>query len=423
MLLKKRLGRILSAMSRLLKLPFALQILLALILGCVTGLIFGPGAEPLGEFGGLIIRLLKILATPLVFFAVAEGAARVHFHARQGLKLLFICAVNGSVAAAVAIGLSSVLRIHERVDLTVLTQLAAGEKLPDAKTLQGLELSVLGVLKSVVPQSIVEPFAANAVLTIVLFALLAGLSVRAISRRGSESGPLLERALTAGLQLITEILGYVVRLVPIAVFGVIAKVVGTTGFSVFGALGLFVLLITLGMAIQVFLYYSLILKALARTSPWEFFRKGKDAILTGLFTGSSLASLPVTLRTLEGPMKVSTESSRLAACIGTNFNNDGILLYEVATALFIAQVYGIDLSWAQKIALAGVSAVAAAGIAGIPEAGLITLSLVLTAVGLPLGLLPVLVSVDWLIGRLRAATNVTADMTVATLLDRFKPFR
>src|SRR6185436_6295791 len=128
-------------------------------------------------------------------------------------------------------------------------------------------------------------------------------------------------------------------------------------------------------------------------------------------------TLPVTLRTLEKDLKVGHDSARLAACVGTNFNNDGIMLYEVVAALFIAQINGIDLSGTQKIQLAATSALAAAGIAGVPEAGLITLSLVLSSVGLPLASLPVLLTVDWLLGRLRAMTNVTSDLLVATLLD------
>ncbi len=400
------------------RIPFAAQILLALVLGTATGFALGPGAEPLGELGALIIRLLKILATPLVFFAVAEGVVQVHFRVRHGLKLLLLCAMNGTVAASIAIFLSRSLRIHERVDLTALTALAVGEKAPDTKVLQGLDLSFMSFLKGLIPQSVLEPFVTNNVLSVVLVALATGLAIQALAKREPEISQFAARAVTAGFRVVSEILTFVVGIIPLAVFAVIAKAVGETGLRIFGSLGVFVGLICLGIGLQVFVYYPLILRVLGRTSPLEFFKKGKEALLTGLSTGSSLATLPITLRTLEGPMQVTPESSRLAALIGTNFNNDGILLYEVATALFIAQVYGIDLNWSQQIALAGVSALAAAGIAGIPDAGLITLSLVLTAVGLPLGLLPVLVSVDWLIGRLRAATNVAADMTIATLLDR-----
>ncbi len=130
-----------------------------------------------------------------------------------------------------------------------------------------------------------------------------------------------------------------------------------------------------------------------------------------------MATLPVTLETLDYKLGVSRAASRLAACVGTNFNNDGIMLYEVVAAMFVAQLTGHALAAPALVALCATSAFAAAGIAGVPEAGLITLALVLQAAHLPTELLPVLLSVDWLLGRLRAATNVASDLVVSAVLD------
>jgi DAACS family dicarboxylate/amino acid:cation (Na+ or H+) symporter len=129
-------------------------------------------------------------------------------------------------------------------------------------------------------------------------------------------------------------------------------------------------------------------------------------------TNSSLATLPLTLDALD-ELKVSKSASRLGACIGTNFNNDGILLYEAMAVLFVAQAYGIDLSLGQQVMAALMSLVAAIGVAGVPEAGVVSLSLVLTAVGLPLEVVPLLLTVDWLVARMRSVTNVLSDMTVS----------
>jgi Na+/H+-dicarboxylate symporter len=117
-------------------------------------------------------------------------------------------------------------------------------------------------------------------------------------------------------------------------------------------------------------------------------------------------------------MKVSPQSARLAACVGTNLNNDGILLYEAMAVLFVAQVYGIKLSLGQQVLAAGSCVIAGIGIAAIPDAGLISLALVLATVGLPVEILPLLLTVDWLLSRCRAVTNVTSDILVAVLLDR-----
>jgi Na+/H+-dicarboxylate symporter len=117
-------------------------------------------------------------------------------------------------------------------------------------------------------------------------------------------------------------------------------------------------------------------------------------------------------------MKVSPQSARLAACVGTNLNNDGILLYEAMAVLFVAQVHGLDLSISQQLVAAFGCIVAGVGISGIPDAGLISLTIVLTTVGLPIEIVPLLFTVDWLVGRARAMTNVVSDMLVAVLLDR-----
>ncbi len=216
-----------------------------------------------------------------------------------------------------------------------------------------------------------------------------------------------------------RLVGVVVRVVPLAAFGVMAKVVGTSGLDLFPLLGIFVLLVALGMALQVFVWYGLLLRWVARRAPGRFFRMAGDALGTALAAGSSLATLPVTLRTLEEGMGVSSESARLAAVVGTNLNHDGIVLYEAAATLFVAQLYGVVLPLAQQIKIVGLAVVAAVGIAGVPEAGLVTLSLVIGGVGLPLAAVPLLLPVDWVLGRLRATVNVASDMVVATLLGRW----
>ncbi len=157
-------------------------------------------------------------------------------------------------------------------------------------------------------------------------------------------------------------------------------------------------------------------------SPRVYLGRGADAILTGLSCNSSLATIPITLRCLTEKMGVSEESARLAACVGTNLNNDGITLYEAMAALFLAQAYGFDLTLGQQAIVVLASLMAGMGVAGVPEAGLIVLPLVLAAAGLPEQLIvvaiPLILPVDWIIARARSGVNVMSDMLVAILLDR-----
>jgi Na+/H+-dicarboxylate symporter len=387
------------------RVPLVLQLLAAIGLGAVAGVVLGERARPLDEGARLVIKLLKALAGPLVFFAILDAFAHTKIEGRRGLKLVLLAAMNGAVAGFTALLLSNVLQVGRRVDPAPFLAVTSGPPAAPPAT-KGLD--------ALVPANLLEPFATNDAFTIAILAVLLGVALRALPE--DENRATFGRFATASFQVVARVLGWVVHLVPIAAFCVVAKVVGTSGFKALGGLAAFVGVVTLGLFIHAGLYYTTLIWGIARVPPWRFFPAVLEALLTAFSTGSSLATLPVTLRTLDG-MKVSPESSRLAACVGTNLNNDGILLYEAVTALFIAQVIGRDLDLGQQLWLIAASAGAAAGIAGIPDAGFITLTLVLASVGLPVEIAPLLLPVDWLLGRLRATTNVLSDIVLARLLD------
>jgi Na+/H+-dicarboxylate symporter len=391
----------------------ALGIVLAILAGSIAGRFLGAKAAILGEIGLGLIQLLKILATPLIFFVILDTFCKTQISVRDAFRLFSISLINAGVAGGIAIGIAFLFPFRGKIDLSLIQ--AAGSEFRG----HSHSFSFSHFLKTLFPESIFEPFIQNNIISVVLFSILIGIGIKSLKKLPelSEEVRLLEGCIGAGLLLSQKLLFFVVKAVPLAIFGVIAKIIGVSGFHFFPHLIGFLSTICAGFSIQVFIYYSFILLLVCRRSPFEFAFHAFEAWSVAFGTGSSLATLPITLRTLQDKMKVSLRSSRLAACIGTNLNHDGILLYEAATALFIAQVYGISLGISQKILLLFVSALAAIGIAGVPDAGLITLSLVLSAVGLPLDLIPVLMTVDWLMGRLRAVVNVTTDMVVATVLD------
>jgi DAACS family dicarboxylate/amino acid:cation (Na+ or H+) symporter len=387
------------------------QLVAAIALGVVLGRLLGERAAVLGELGALVVRLLKAMATPLVFCAVVDAVARAPISGRMGLRLLAICLTNTAVAALLAIGLALTIAPGKHADPALAARL-----LHPSGAAQHAETSLHDALETLVPESLLRPFVDNRVLTVVLFALAVGLGLRRLGVGGGAPGARLAALARDGLHLLQVILHAIVRVVPLAILGVVARVVGESGFALFGALSALVGAVTLGLVLHVAGYYSLLVR-LAGRSPRAFWRASVRPLLTALSTGSSMATLPVTLETLDGELAVGPAASRLAACVGTNFNNDGIMLYEVVAAIFVAQLTGHALSPGALAMLCATSAFAAAGIAGVPEAGLITLALVLQAARLPTELLPVLLSVDWLLGRLRAATNVASDLVVSTLLD------
>lgn len=392
------------------RVPLVVWILVAIAAGVLTGLALGPRAAPLGELGAIVVRLLKALATPLVFFAIVDALVQASLPPRQGLRLLAVCLLNAAVAGALAVTLGGFVRPGAGVTV----QLPADAHAPAAPP----RFALASALADIIPESVAGPFVRNQVLAVVLLAVIVGVALRRL--RAQDTGHRIVELVGEGFKLLTLVLGWVVDLVPLAVFGVLARIVGTTGFGLFASLGKLVATVAFGLFAHAAVWYTLLVVVVARRDPRVFYRAAAPAMLTALSTGSSMATLPVTLKTLEDKLGVSPASARLAACIGTNFNNDGIMLYEVVAALFVAQLAGIHLSAGQTAAMAATSALAAAGIAGVPEAGLITLSLVLHASNLPVTALPVLLSVDWLLGRLRATTNVASDLTVATVHDRWR---
>jgi Na+/H+-dicarboxylate symporter len=412
--------------------PLYVRILIGVALGTALGLMFDEGPivlglrnKQLGELGLLVIRLLKALAVPLIFFAILDAFVRTAISARRGAKMILVCLVNVSVAFAIGLTIMNTWRPgeawHGRFD-TLLGGLSA-EGVPSAPT---ATLDPLKNIDGYVPVSLLDPFTRNSVISVVLLSLFVGAALRHVRRRQQAQGATtiqaLERFVAATYEVLVVMLYWVVQTIPFAVFGVVAQVVGHAGLAAFSALGTFLAVILSGLLLHAFVYYPSVAWLVGRKPPHVYLGGGADAILMALSTNSSLATVPVTLRSLTNKMGVSEESARLAACVGTNLNNDGIALYDAMAALFIAQACGFDLTLAQQAVVLMASLMAGVGIAGIPEAGLIVLPLVLGSVGLPEAVvaaaIPLVLPVDWIIGRVRSVVNVMSDMLVAIVLDR-----
>jgi len=411
------------------RLPLYQQVLIAVACGGLLGVLFGQESylgglrnEQLGKLGLIVVSILKTLAIPLIFFAIIDALIRTTIPLRQGGKLLAICLVN--VTVAMTIGLSIMnswqpgLLWYGHVDDLL-------HIVPEMKTAPRFTSTdhPLQDLAAYIPRTIAEPFSSHNIIGVVLLALVIGALVRTLHNKSAQTGGAIDRIVQAIQRIyewLVKILGWIILIVPIAVFGIVAQVVGKSGLGVFSVLWIFLVAMLAGLAIHSLIYYPLMAWLIGKKSPKVYVGQGADAIMTALSCNSSLATVPVTLRCLER-MNVSAQSSRLAACVGTNLNNDGITLYEAMAALFLAQALGFDLTVGKQLVIVVASIIAGAGVAGIPEAGMIIMPLVLTAAGLPdeviLASIPLIMTVDWIIARARSAVNVMSDMLVAILLD------
>ena len=412
------------------RVPLGARVVIGVAIGAVLGAafrtrpwLFTLGNEDLGALGLLVIRLLKVLATPLILLAVLDSFLTTAIGPRTFGRFIAICLTNISVAMLIGLTILNVfqpgLAWHGHIEAMTGQVVAPAQAGPPP----GATLDPIKNIAGYVPESVVEPLAKNSIISLVLLAVLAGAALRRLKDKGSPGIATIAPVLTTLFEANTTMLLWIAEAVPFAVLGIVAQVVGRAGLDVFRILWVFLVAILAGLLVHSLVYYPLAAWFVGRKRPREYLGKGSDAVLTGLSMNSSLATVPVTLRCLRD-MNVSEASARVSACIGTNLNNDGILLYEAMATVFLCQAFGYNLSFGHQLTIVLASVMAGVGIAGVPEAGLIVLPLVLAAAGLPeaavAAAIPLIVPVDWIIARVRSGVNVLADMLVAILLDRFE---
>jgi Na+/H+-dicarboxylate symporter len=409
-------------MNRLLKqvqsIPLYLQIIIALCVAIVVGLVLGGGQvspemrTTIGHLvlpSTLILKALRTLATPLILLAVLHSFMTAEIPGRSGRKLSLLLITNTLAAIVIGLGVANVMQPGRWGKVAIAT--AA----PSSKS-----LDPWGLLNDMVPDSIVKPLVDNNVLQLIFVALAFGIILRGIKAKQVEAGTSdykpIEQTISVLFDAVVGILHWVIQWVPLAVFGIVAKTVALEGFEPFKKLGALVIAVLVGLFLQA-CYYLVRIKLGSWVSPIQFLRQGSDPLITAFSTASSTVTMPITFEALIHKFKLRESSASLGALVGSNFNNDGTALYEAMAALFISQLLGYELSIPQQLTVMLTSIVASVGAAGIPEAGLVTMTLVFSSVGLPTEYIALLITVDWFLDRARTAINVMGDMTVSCLLD------
>lgn len=409
------------------RIPFYLYTIFAMILGCIVGLIFGKDAAFLGIFAQVIITLVKAFAVPLLFLTILESILDSQFQGPGIRKMLGISALNCVLAISLVLIIVDIFKPGYMLKDIIAISSEGQEPIAAKASIGWAE-----ALQSLLPDSIFGPFVQNQMPAVIVLAILLGMAIRGMAKEDKvfdmefgekviriSSSDILKNSRIAAhvaLGIVLQIFKYILILIPVAIFAAVARSVGMQGLEVFKGLFLFVLVCCGGMFLQILVVYQAWVKFYAKRSLGEFWSKAKTPLIYAFGINSSLATLPMTLKALD-ELKVSRSSARLSACLGTNFNNDGIILYQVVAILMIAQATGMDMSMGQQLSFCALSILAALGVAGIPEAGVIALTILMTAAKLPLHIIPLLLSVDWLIARVRSATNVLGDMTVAIAID------
>ena len=391
--------------------PLYVWVLIAAGLAIPVGYVFQDKTAALEIVPKLIMRALKALAAPLVVLAILHAVVSNEIRGKQGLRMMIYYLVNTLVAMAIGLGLTNLIRP------------GLGAELVDPGTTAApLPKKTVGeLITDMIPVSVGDSFAQNnlAQLVILTLALAIGLSkIRDDQRRrGETSYRVAVDLLGVSFELFMKVLLWVVALLPFAVFGIVAASVGQKeGVAVFQSLIWLIVVVVAGLVCQN-IWYLTVMFVTRGMNPIRFLQGALDVVASTMSTASTAATIPITLKALTDKLGVSRESSQLAACIGTNFNNDGTALYQASAVLFMAQAMGYNLGVVDQLVIVVTTLIASVGAGGIPSGSFVTFPLIFSAVHLPADKLPILLTIDWFLDRCRTTSNVLGDMTVAVLLD------
>ncbi len=384
------------------KIPLWQRVIGALILGAIAGFLMGPDAESIKWIGDIFIRSIKMLVVPLIFFSLVAGVAAI-----GDLRKL------GSVGGR-AVGLflfTSLFAVSLGLTLGNLIDPGAGIAAPPIGTAEAANPpTVTEMITAMIPDNPVASMAKGEVLQLIVFSLLFGVGI-VMAGKPAEG---IARAMDAGSLVMQKVTMIVMELTPFGVFALIAWVAGTMGADALIGLAKLVGGLYLGCAIMILVIYSGILKFIAQVPLNGFFRGIIDAQAVAYSTASSSATLPVTLRCVQRNLGVSKSTSSFVISLGATINMDGTALYLGMATIFGAAIFGVDLTMGDYVMVAMLSTIASIGAAGIPGAGLIMMTLVFSAVGVPLETIGIVAGVDRIMDMMRTMTNVTGDSAVAT---------
>jgi Na+/H+-dicarboxylate symporter len=392
--------------------PLYLRIVGGMILGVVVGLIFGVKANSLAIPSRLVLRLLGALAPALILVAIVKALMEANFEKGTAGKLVRLLVLNTFVAICVGLVVANVLRPGSwSAELKPLDHEA--DKHASGRP------DLLQQFLDNVPQSLLGPLTDQGkVIGVIFLAVAFGVALKRHQHRPLGT---LKDWVDLALETFVTILHWIIGVVPLAVFGLVASIVGTQGFAPFQALGAFILSVLAGLVVQS-IYYLTRVKFGSWVQPTKLLAGCRDAMVMAFSTGSSTITMPVTYECLHERVGLREKSASLGAYVGANFNNDGTALYEAMAALFVSQLLaaqgtGSALTFTQQIMVVMTSVIASVGAAGIPEAGLVTMTLVFNAVNLPVEYIALLLPVDWFLDRCRTVINVMGDMNVSCMMD------
>lgn len=394
------------------------KIFIGLILGLITGIVlklFVPDGYIKdtvlinGVFyviGNGFIRLMKMLVVPLVFCSLVCGSSAIgdtKSLGKVGGKTILFYLATTALAVTVAISVANLIQPGKGLDMSHIT--GDGVQVAESTT-------AADTLLNIIPENPFASLANGTMLQVILFALIVGILLAKMGERAE----LISNLLSQCNDLMMEMTNFVMVFSPIGVFCMIAKTFASLGSEGVGPLLKYMLSVITGLGVQCFVVYMLLLFLFTRLNPLKFIKKFLPVMGFAFSTSTSNATIPMNIDTLESKMGVSRKISSFTIPLGATINMDGTSIMQGVAVVFAAQAYGIDLGLKGYITVIATATLASIGTAGIPSVGLVTLTMVFAAVGLPVEAITLIMGVDRILDMLRTAVNITGDAVCTTIV-------
>jgi proton/sodium-glutamate symport protein gltT len=391
----------------------SIQILIALILSVVAGLAAGLESLPfinqwIAPIGTIFINLIKMMIVPVVFCSLIVGVTSLGGDGKKlgRISIKTIALYMVTTAVAIVIGLAVAGVIHPGVGLEIAGK--AAPKVKEAPTL-------MQVLVNMVPTNPIASMAKADILPVIIFALFVGVGITQVG--GNRTNPLIN-FFDAAAEVCYRIIAMIMRFAPIGVFALLLPVVCKNGPKVLLPLLSVIACSAIGSTLHCVLVYSSLASVGGGISPLKFFRGMSEAMMLAFTTCSSAGTLPVNMKNAQEKLGLSREITSFVLPLGATINMDGTAIYMGICSLFIANVFGINLTSSDILMIIFTGTLASIGTAGVPGAGLIMLAMVLQAVQLPLEGLALVAGIDRVLDMFRTTVNITGDVAVAAVVDK-----
>lgn len=426
MVIIKPLNDLTIYINHLLKGRLWLKVLIGIFLGAGLGLFLNPEMGYLNQAqsqtastwlnlpGEIFMNLLQMVMIPLIFASIISGLiSNVSDKLKTFGLWLFLYFIFTTVVAIV-IGLLYSYIFNPGEYVNSLGGFSGAENITNTRGANE-SLNIPQSISNLIPVNPLESIVSGEMLSIVVFTILIGIAITQLETKTMRP---IARLIEAIQKVCMIIVGWAMCLIPYAVFGLIASLLATTGFDIFIGLGYYILVVFIGL-LTLMVFYMLLYFFFVRENPLRFLQKIKDPLLLAFSTASSAAVMPLTMKTADEKLGVSSQISNFVVPIGATINMDGTALFQCMTVLFMAQAYGIELGLLEVALVTGTVVAASIGTPAIPGGGVIILASVLESSGIPVEGLVVIIGIDRILGMIRTTANVTGDLTATVIFNKW----